>query len=359
LDELRITTAMQGKGKEWSRWITAVTAGLIVVLLLLWGPESVRALARILLLFVGGPWVLFLTATYAHEVGHLLVGSLLRFRCQEFVVGPLRLETEAGRLRLRSSGDLMGGRVKMVPQGVERIRPRLYAMVLGGPLTNLALAVPLLYGRFTVGELPLGSVWGFIHLFTGLMALVQTDGHLNDGQLLRRIRGNDRSSREYVASYVYVAEQVDEARRAEVLVQLGFPAWALDKELEKASSERDLPRARQVCLDAVNAVEDDGRRAYYRCLGAYYLALRGFDVDAATNLLPPEEEAAAHGWSESWFQGATMIALARSHWDEAVELADRALGLEAIQEETWFHFAGKVARRYVRDLPERDEPVTA
>jgi hypothetical protein len=90
------------------------------------------------IVFVGVFSILFLfSITAIHELGHLIVGVLVGFRCNALFLGPLQFNAP---LRLSLNPDRRSwwhGGVTLVPDKPENIRAGAIAMVLAGPAANL------------------------------------------------------------------------------------------------------------------------------------------------------------------------------------------------------------------------------
>lgn len=97
--------------------------------------------------------LLLLTAT-VHELGHLFVGYLVRFRFQVLVIGPLRLSRGNGRLRLQrqQGGSLFNGLAASLPEEMDNLARRLLYFALGGPLASLFLSIIALVVVFFLGS---------------------------------------------------------------------------------------------------------------------------------------------------------------------------------------------------------------
>lgn len=144
--------------------------------------------------------VIFALAT--HELGHLLMGWIVGFRFQLFVLGPLcieRDETEALRVRWNRDLALYGGLAASVPTDTRNLTARFAWYIAGGPLMSLLLAglaiLPIaLFGlpANPIGKLCLGWMGfccGIIFLVT---AIPMPNGvFLTDGARFLRLRRKD------------------------------------------------------------------------------------------------------------------------------------------------------------------------
>jgi hypothetical protein len=89
-------------------------------------------------------WITLACAIYGcilfHELGHFVVGDIIRFRLVSFGVGPLRWAYAGGRWRARMRYDkLLGAHTAMVPTTPRNIRGRVMILTLGGPLASAVL----------------------------------------------------------------------------------------------------------------------------------------------------------------------------------------------------------------------------
>jgi hypothetical protein len=89
-------------------------------------------------------WLTLACAVYGcilfHELGHLVLGDIVRFRLIGFGVGPLSWAHAGGRWRSHMRYDrLLGGHTAMVPTAPRNIRVGFMILTLGGPLASLTL----------------------------------------------------------------------------------------------------------------------------------------------------------------------------------------------------------------------------
>jgi len=89
-------------------------------------------------------WITLASAVYGntlfHELGHFVLGDIIRFRLIGFGVGPLSWAYAGGRWRSRLHYDkLLGGHTAMVPTTPRDIRARVIILTLGGPLASALL----------------------------------------------------------------------------------------------------------------------------------------------------------------------------------------------------------------------------
>ncbi|HEV3052578.1 MAG TPA: M50 family metallopeptidase [Longimicrobium sp.] len=146
-------------------------------------------------------------AILAHEVGHLIGGALARFRFHLLVVGPLRVERDDDRIRVRLNRDLSlyGGIAGSLPTGMHALPRRLGLMVAGGPAVSFLLAgatAALIGGPLAGAPVPLMSLLGMMMIVSsglGVVTLIpmRFSGFASDGaRLLRRLCGGPQAGRE-------------------------------------------------------------------------------------------------------------------------------------------------------------------
>jgi hypothetical protein len=149
--------------------------------------------------------VIFLVLVAVHEGGHLVAGAAARFRPCLFIVGPVKFERRdsgwsAGVNRVFP---LAGGMVGATPEGIDGLRPRMLALVAGGPAASLAFgfaavsamavftgADTTLTGAAAVGFVVVAAL-GLGSLMLGMIALIPGDKHgfSSDGaRILRFLR---------------------------------------------------------------------------------------------------------------------------------------------------------------------------
>lgn len=82
-------------------------------------------------------------ALAVHEAGHLFMGVRMGMTPVLYVVGPLRVSRDGGRMRpgFNSNFATWGGLAASVPHDIERFSERMGWVVAGGPLASLALAL--------------------------------------------------------------------------------------------------------------------------------------------------------------------------------------------------------------------------
>jgi hypothetical protein len=104
------------------------------------------------ILFVGLFSILVgFSITAVHELGHLIVGVLVGFRCSSMFLGPLQFN---GPFRTSLNPDARSwwhGGVTLVPGDPDKFRARAVAMVFAGPAANLLTGCALLLLPFPKG----------------------------------------------------------------------------------------------------------------------------------------------------------------------------------------------------------------
>jgi hypothetical protein len=117
-----------------------------------------------------------------HELGHLVVGLCVGFRCRSLRIGPLVFSPPLRLSLYRGPGAIVNGVAELMPVAADKLAWRGVAMVLGGPAANFlsALAVFLL-------PFPLTAFSGFFiacSIANGLSDLVPFESRLgvSDGK---------------------------------------------------------------------------------------------------------------------------------------------------------------------------------
>ncbi len=105
-------------------------------------------------------WITLACAVYGcllfHELGHFVLGDIVRFRLIGFGVGPLSWAYAGGRWRFQMRYDkLLGGHTALVPTTPRNIRARVIILTLGGPLASATLGA---IGAIALLLIP-GPVW--------------------------------------------------------------------------------------------------------------------------------------------------------------------------------------------------------
>lgn len=121
-------------------WNLLFDIQLNVILLSRIFPEGGKPGLLLFLVILIGP--LFL-ALAAHELGHLLAGLLQGFRFELFIVGPLGIKRDNGKIKiyLNKSLGMMGGMAATVPTSVHPDNRKKFArLILWGPLASILFA---------------------------------------------------------------------------------------------------------------------------------------------------------------------------------------------------------------------------
>lgn len=135
-----------------------------------------------------------------HELGHVVAGLAQGFTFRWMTVGPIRVASEHGRLRVRWNplGLLWGGTAMLLPHDDRNLPHRMWWLAAGGPLASLGLAAVSWAAAQSTG----GAVWlllALVSLAIGVVTLVPNtmNGLRSDGaRLLDLIRGGAASRRE-------------------------------------------------------------------------------------------------------------------------------------------------------------------
>src|SRR5947209_18208936 len=149
------------------------------------------------------PLLSFFGSMAVHEAGHLVAGKLTGFVPVVVKFGPLGFRTATFPQELCSEQVFAMGGMVMKPLGADRLRDRLFYLVLGGPLANVFLPVFLelvlyfippqtgaayLLGAFTV------HVFSALSVLAGISALLpdtDSNGEFSDGARLLMLARND------------------------------------------------------------------------------------------------------------------------------------------------------------------------
>lgn len=105
-------------------------------------------------------WITFGCAVYGttliHELGHFVLGDIVRFRLVGFGVGPASWTYAYGRWQRRVRyNQLFGGHTAMVPRTSRHLRERAMILTAGGPLASLLIAI---IGGISLLLIP-GPIW--------------------------------------------------------------------------------------------------------------------------------------------------------------------------------------------------------
>lgn len=248
----------------WLQGGLGMLAGGTVVFLAMRSLQTTDA-ATAFLVFVAFLVISWLQIVW-HEAGHAIGGLLFGHRALAFGVGPLRLERQGERWRLRWAGSIrgVGGFALLFPREGEGTRAERTAYLLGGPLANLLAAA--LAWPFAQPEPGAGSGWSesiawmvFVTgLLVGLSNLVPflTGGWSSDGRQLWKLW-----------------QGADEARAMAVLNRLGGLSMA-------GIRPRDWPQDGAVGIDLATLPHGIGE-AFARCRLVQALDARNYSDPAA------------------------------------------------------------------------------
>ncbi len=133
------------------------------------------------MLFLLGLVLSFWPHVLLHEAGHALAGRLAGMRLLVAMIGPWRLQKEAGRWRVSRAATIagLGGFAGMFPPpGREISRPGMAFFMLGGILANLATAAVLLVAVRALASpaalgLLQGDTWVSLFLAVAKLGLLQ------------------------------------------------------------------------------------------------------------------------------------------------------------------------------------------
>jgi hypothetical protein len=76
-----------------------------------------------------------------HELGHVVAGLCVGFRCRSFRVGPLLFNRPFQVSLYQGPGAIVNGVAELIPVATDKLARRGVAMVLGGPVANFLSAI--------------------------------------------------------------------------------------------------------------------------------------------------------------------------------------------------------------------------
>jgi hypothetical protein len=169
-------------------------------------------------LLIIGIFISFHVVIFLHELGHIIGGLLAGDSFGFMVTGPLHIESDNGRLRLRFNRDLSlyGGLALTYPQQTTNFKKRRIMMVAGGPVASLLTAIVFELLAFTGEQYLSGSsatslraqlwidlsyVTAVLSLFIFLVTIIplKTGGFMSDGMQLVYLFQDKRESKAYAA----------------------------------------------------------------------------------------------------------------------------------------------------------------
>lgn len=328
---------------------------------------------------IGGSLVLLVLTLVAHELGHLLGGWLVGFRFMLFIVGPLKVVREGTAIRVRLNKDLSlyGGVASAMPTDDRDLARRTAIVILGGPLTSLALGVLSLalaawaYGALAV-ESSLSQLTFFAFLFgiTNLAIFVttmipgKTSGFDTDGaQLLDLWRGGHRAERRWLIVALSAVSidgvrprnwnptqierllELREGQVEDVMTNLFGFYYALDRgEVARAGEHIDL------CLQQADGFPEAVRPMLY-AEAAYFTAHHRQDAVAARHLL----QSASGGMTEAHtrLRAEAAVLLAEGRFVESAEKARAGL---AQAEKSWDKGGAAAEKEWLAELLQGAQP---
>jgi hypothetical protein len=141
-----------------------VLAATLTVLNLQWA--KLASLPEVsLLAWLGWTELAILTASFVHELGHLICAKLSDFKLMSFVVGPLHFEkrVHGWRFRFVPKGLLrLGGQCGIVPTHMSDINSRALFVAAGGPIASIFVGVAATILFFSCPHTPWASAWPFL-----------------------------------------------------------------------------------------------------------------------------------------------------------------------------------------------------
>jgi len=202
--------------------VGGVIGGTSVLTLFHFAWPVLLPLFRATSIWITFPLVVFvvLSTIFAHELGHVVGGLLVRFKFTFIVIGPIKIETHDGRLRLALNRQLAlaGGVALCLPPDDKNLENRYAAFVVAGPIASFLMGIlslalfTLLLRAFpdpaTLAYLKIAALtFGFVSTLLGLVTLIpMPNGQAaSDGlRLVRFLRGGDVARRD-IATLALVA----------------------------------------------------------------------------------------------------------------------------------------------------------
>lgn len=292
---------------------------------------------------------MYFAAVLAHELGHLFAGWLVNARFQEVMVQGIKVVRDSKGLQWSFGGWEMGGHALSYLRGVHRYRERTIAIILGGPLANLAILGISLLCLTAYEKSPYLHVWIYTNL--AFLAMSFARNERNDYAHIRWTRGGDRRAKSYLASILLSAVETDpDAARTE-LKALGREVLWVYRAYDERIAERDFEGAKRMLQGALQLTEhlDEEEKVLHECRTAFLFAYRRLDVGQAVTILPPETRAQVYEQEATWLWAAAMVALAEERWSDAKNLSQRGLAHRRAgsKAKKWFEMAERVADRHL------------
>jgi hypothetical protein len=292
--------------------------------------------------------VLIFLAIALHEAGHVAAGLLSGFRFHLCIVGPLRLDREGDRLRLKfnPSPALWGGLAGCVPQSYGPDLPRrMLLFVAGGPLFSLlgaaALIPAALLGTSSPGVSFLFTAFGILSAGMALATLIPlpSAGFTNDGARIRMLLRDGPEGRRWTALASVAGLLMAERPRdwpSELMDLLGdgkdaesdavHVCWLRHLWHQDRHEWEDAKLWLERGLANVDALPKAGRPGLYLS-AAYFYARHGNDSALARQYLDLGQQPGLHNPKETHLVKAAVL-VSEGRTDQALpelELASRAL----------------------------------
>ncbi|MBV9760682.1 MAG: M50 family metallopeptidase [Acidobacteriaceae bacterium] len=165
----RIAGSSRQPGISWNLFAAALGIGFGLKLL---GPAWVQILLRATAgggaEALGALFAALVAAILLHEAGHLAAAALLDFDLLGGSLGPFRAIRLHGRWSLQFSGALLSGSVIAIPRrGDSTWRPRMLAVVAGGPLMTFLTGI---FAALLLLQTDARHAW-LIHFYSALVEL--------------------------------------------------------------------------------------------------------------------------------------------------------------------------------------------
>ncbi len=157
------------------------------------------------------PCLAFLAAIAAHETGHLIAGGIAGFEPVRIKIGPFSFSTESGRQKLRCEEILPLGFAVLKPRSTDRLRQRLFYVVMGGPLANLLMPLflesvfyllPVRWGKAYFLAFVCVQIFSIVALLFGIASLLpdtNASGNFSDGARMVMLMKNDLRAARWLA----------------------------------------------------------------------------------------------------------------------------------------------------------------
>jgi peptidase M50-like protein len=148
-------------------------------------------------------------STVVHELGHIVAGLVFGMRFRGVLIGPFVLQRSRIGWRFRLTRFWVRGHTYMSLPKVRNMRRRLFALVLGGPLSSLvcgaaALIVgEVLQARSETSWVGVLELFGVYSIFIGIIAFrpFRVGPYAGDGMLLRALTRSRADANQLIAMY--------------------------------------------------------------------------------------------------------------------------------------------------------------